>query len=265
VLAVPPRPVPSRVRDALAGGHRNLAADRDLAAVITARFPGVPAAIAEARAFTVRAVTWCALQGIAQYVVPDPGPPAGGPVREAARAVIPGARVAVGCPPGDAPALAYALRDAAALPGVAVISGMPAGDPVTLLASPALRAVADMDGPACAVLPLIAHLMGPGRARDMIAGVAAQLAPGSAVIVSAAVPDPGRAGDELIAAFAPCAEVHRHPPGVIAGWLEEAGLEIVEPGVTDVRGWRAGWPEPRLARPRGVPAVTAGGIGRVPG
>jgi hypothetical protein len=76
VLAVPPRPVPSRVRDALAGGHRNLAADRDLAAVITARFPGVPAAIAEARAFTVRAVTWCALQGIAQYVVPDPGPPA---------------------------------------------------------------------------------------------------------------------------------------------------------------------------------------------
>jgi hypothetical protein len=265
VPAVPPRPVPSRVRDALAGGDRNLAADRDLAAAITTRFPGVPAAIADARAFTVRAVTWCALQGIAQYVVPDPGPAAGGAVREAAQSVIPSARVAVACPPGDAPALAYALRDAAALPGVTVISGTPVAGPVALLASPALRAVADLDGPACVVLALTLHLMDAGQAAAMIAGVAGQLAAGSAVIVSATVPDATAAGDELIAAFSPAGRVHRHPPGVIAGWLEAAGLEVVPPGVTDVRGWRAGMPEPRLPRPRGVPAATAGGIAVVPG
>lgn len=258
-----PRPVPSRVRDALLGGRRNLAADRGLADELTTRFPGLPVAVAEARAFTVRAVTWCALQGIGQYVVPDPGPAAGAAVREAARAVIPGARVAVACPPGDSSALAYALLDAARLPGVAVISGAPVADPAALLASPALRAVADMDGPACVVLALMLHLMDAGQARDMVARVAAMLAPGSCVVVSAAIPDSSPDGDELIAVAAPCAVVRRHPPGVIAGWLAAAGLEIVEPGVTDVRGWRAGMPEPRL-RPRRVPAMVAGAVARVP-
>jgi hypothetical protein len=258
-----PRPVPSRVRDALLGGRRNLAADRGLADELTTRFPGLPVAVAEARAFTVRAVTWCALQGIGQYVVPEPGPPPPGAVREAARAVIPGARVAVACPPGDASALAYALRDAARLPGVAVISGMPVADPIAMLGSAALRAVADLDRPACVVLALMLHLMGASEARDMVAGVASALAPGSAVIVSAGVVDRTPAGDELIAVAAPCAVVRRHPPGVIAGWLAAAGLEIVEPGVTDVRGWRAGMPEPRL-RPRRVPAMVAGAVARVP-
>jgi hypothetical protein len=258
-----PAPVPGRVRDALLGGTRCLQADRDLAAVIAARWPGAPAAVAEARAFTVRAVTWCARQGIGRYVVPGPGLPPPGAVREAARAVIPDAAVAVACPPGDPSALAYALRDAAALPGVTVVSGDPGTGAGELLASAALRAGGGEA--ACAALPLMAHLMGAAEARGMIAAVAGALAPGSAVIVSATVPDATAAGDELIAAFDPAGKVFRHDPAVIAGWLAAAGLEVTAPGVTDVRGWRAGWPEPRLRHPRRVPAVTFGAVARVPG
>src|ERR1700722_7043702 len=95
---IPARPPsPSRVRDALLGGRRTLQADRDLADRLELRFPGTAQAAAEARAFTGRAVTWCAQQGIAQYIVPEPGLPLPGGAADAARAVIPGARVAYAC------------------------------------------------------------------------------------------------------------------------------------------------------------------------
>lgn len=219
--------------------------------MMEARFPGTAAAVAEAAGFTVRAVTWAARQGIGEYVVASPWLPLPGGVREAARAVIPGARVAYACDPGDASVLAYARAEAAALPGVTASAGPPVAVPG--------------GGPACVVLAMLAHLMPAGEAAAMIAAAAAGLAPGSCVVVSAAVPDPGAAGDALIAAAAACAPVHRHPPAVIAGWLEAAGLEVVPPGVTDVRGWRAGMPAPRLrARPSRAMTV-AGGVARVPG
>lgn len=258
----PARPCASRVRDALLGGHRNLAADRDLAGVLAGLFRGLPAMIADAREFTVRAVTWTARQGIAQYLVYGAGLPLPGAVHEAAQAVIPGARVAYVCDPGDASGLACARAVAARCPGVMVVRT--AAGPAALMRSPVLEAVLDEPGPACVVLPMIVHLMDAGDARDMVAGVAAALVPGSAVVVSAGVPDATAAGDALIAACAPGGTVRRHPPAVIAGWLAAAGLVVVPPGVADVRGWRAGMPEPRLPG-RGLPAVTVGVVARVPG
>jgi hypothetical protein len=255
-VEVPARPCPSRVWDALLGGSRNLAADRALAAVLTGLFPALPAAFRDARRFTGRAVTWAARQGIGQFVAAEAGLPIPGAVHEAARAVIPSARVAYICAPGDASALAWAR--AAVSPGVTAVRT--AG----LLASPAVQSVISVPEPACVVLPMIVHLLPAAFARDVVAGAAAGLAPGSAVVVSALVPDPGAQGDALVAAFAPAADVYRHPPAVIGGWLAGAGLEVVPPGVTDVRGWRAGMPEPRL-RPRLVPAVAAGVVARVPG
>lgn len=260
---VPPAPVPSRVRDALAGGHRNLQADRDHAAMMEARFPGTAAAVADAAAFTARAVTWAARQGIAQYAVAGPLLLPGCPVREAARAVIPAARVTWACGPGDPSAVACARAEAARHPGTAVIAG-DAG-PAALLASPAAAAVVDWSAPACAVLAMTVHMMPPEAARDLAGDVAGLLAPGSCVIVSAAVPEPGPEGDALIAAAAACAPVWRHPPAVIGEWLEKAGLVVVPPGVTDVRGWRAGWAEPRLrARPPAAMMI-AGAVARALG
>jgi hypothetical protein len=248
----PSRPCASRVRDAMLGGSRNLAADRDAAAALETRFPALPAAARDAREFKARAVTWAAGQGIRQFVACGAGLPLPGAVHEVARAVIPSARVVYACHPGDASGLACARAVAAACPGVAVVrAGV---RPDVMLASPAVAAVVDVGEPACVVLPMIVHLMPAGDARDMVAGVAARLAPGSAVIVSAAVPDETAAGDELIAACAPWADVYRHPPSVITGWLEDAGLAVMPPGVADVRGFPA----------RRAPVVVAGVVARLP-
>jgi hypothetical protein len=252
-------PSPSRVRDALLGGRRNLHADRDLADRLELRFPGTAQAAAEAWAFTSRAVTWCAKQGIAQYIVPEPGLPLPGGAADAARAVIPGARVAYA--DTDPSAYGYARAAAARDDVTATVRGISAGSPARLLADPALRAVIDLGEPAAAVLAVIAHLMPGEQAAGMVAGFAARLAPGSAVVLSAWVAHPGAAADRFIAACLPV-RVFRHTADDIEAWLGGPGLEVVKPGVTDVRGWRAGMPEPRLRdRPVGM---TAGVIARVP-
>lgn len=254
-------PCASRVRDALLGGHRNLDVDRDLAGRLAARYPELPGMVRDAGEFTVRAVTWCAREGIAQYVAYGAGMPLPGAVHEAARAVIPSARVAYACVPGDASGLASARAEAARSPGVAAVRT--AAGVAGLLASPAVQSVIDPGEPACVLLPMMVHLMGARRARDVLAALAGALAAGSAVVVSAAVPDPGAEGDGLIAAFTPYWAVRRHPPEVIGGWLAAAGLAVVPPGVTDVRGWRAGMPEPRLPATR-LPATAVGVVARVP-
>ena len=79
--------------------------------------------------------------------------------------------------------------------------------------------------------------------------------------MSAWVPHPGAAAERLIAACQPL-RVFRHAVEDIEAWLGGPGLDVVKPGVTDVRGWRAGIPEPRLRhRPIGM---TAGVVARVP-
>jgi hypothetical protein len=258
-VSLPRPPSPSRVRDALLGGRGNLQADRDLADRLELRFPGTARAAVEARAFTGRAVTWCALQGIAQYIIPGPGLPLPGGAADAARAVIPGARVAYAGT--DLPASAYAEAEGALDDRTAAVRGIGPGDPARLLADPGLQAVIDLAEPAVAVLAMIAHLMPGGQAAGMVAAFAARLAPGSAVVMSAWVPHPGAAAERLIAACQPL-RVFRHAVEDIEAWLGGPGLDVVKPGVTDVRGWCAGIPEPRLRhRPVGM---TAGVVARVP-
>ena len=257
-VSLPRPPSPSRVRDALLGGRGNLQADRDLADRLELRFPGTARAAVEARAFTGRAVTWCALQGIAQYIIPGPGLPLPGGAADAARAVIPGARVAYAGT--DLPASAYARAEGALDDRTAAVRGIGPGDPARLLADPGLQAVIDLAEPAVAVLAMIAHLMPAAQAAGMVAGFAARLAPGSAIALSAWVPDPGAGADRFIAACLPAARLFPHTVPDIEEWL--SGLDVVKPGVTDVRGWQARTAEPRL-RP-GPAGMTAGVVARVP-
>jgi hypothetical protein len=232
-----------------------LQCDRDLADLLELRFPGTARSTAEARAFTVRAVTWCARRGIAQFIVPEPGLPLPG-VAEAARAVIPGARVAyVVTDESETPYARAAARcdDVTA----AVIAG---GDPAALLAGPAdllgdpaLTKVINLAEPACAVLTVTALLTGE-QAALMTAGFAERLAPGSALVMSSWVP-PAESADRYAAAVAPAACLSRHTADDLAGWLSGGRLSLVEPpGVTDVRWWRAGMRGPRL---RHHPRATA--------
>ena len=216
-------PSPSRIRDALLGGRRNLHADRDLADRLELRFPGTAQAAAEARAFTGRAVTWCAQQGIAQYIVPEPGLPLPGGAADAARAVIPGARVAYACT--DPSEAAYARAEAARDDATAAVRGIGAGSPACLLTDPALRAVIDLGEPAAAVLAMIAHLM-PGRqAARMVAAFAARLGRGHVGLGAAPRGSGGKAHRRVPAApYLPARRGgHRNVAGRSGPGCREAG------------------------------------------
>ncbi len=181
--SLPSDPSPSRVRDVLLGGRRNLQCDRDLARRLERRFPGAAAAAGEVRAFAGRAVTWCARQGIGQYIIAEPGLPLPGGAADAARAVIAGARVAwVVTDPSEA---AYARAAASADDLSAAVRFADADRPGALLADPQLRAVISLDKPACAVLAGAASFLDGAAAAAMASGFAAALAPGSALIMTA--------------------------------------------------------------------------------
>jgi hypothetical protein len=251
-------PVPGRVIDALLGGRRNTQADRDLARVLRRQFPGAAQAATEALAFTARAVTWCAEQGIAQFIVPNPFLPLPGGTAEAARAVIPGARVAYAS--ADPSALAYAQAAASRDDLTAVVRGCAAADVAGLLGDPGLLSVIDLGKPVCAVLAMTAHLLPGPQAAAMVAGFAGKLTAGSAIVLSTWVADDEPRAGKLTAVFLPAAQLFRHTVADVEGWL--SGLDVVEPGVTDVRSWRPGWAEQR--RQAGPAGMTAGVVARVP-
>lgn len=234
-----PVPSPSRVRDALLGGRRNLQCDRDLAARLERMFPGIGADTADVRAFTARAAGWCASRGIGQYIIAEPGLPLPGGAGDAARAVLPAARLAYAV--ADSSEAAYARAAAAGDPaGTAAVCGAGAESAAVLLADPGLRAVIRLGEPACAVLPAVS-LMDAAGAEAMITGFGAALVPGSALVISAWAPGPGEAAEALAAAAAPAGCLFPHDAGSLEKWLGAGRLRLVDPpGVTGARWWRAG-------------------------
>jgi S-adenosyl methyltransferase len=78
----------------LLGGRDNFAADRELAAALTAICPIAADLAMENRAFLARAVSWAAQDGIGQYLDCGAGFPVSPVTHETARMVQPDARVA---------------------------------------------------------------------------------------------------------------------------------------------------------------------------
>jgi hypothetical protein len=236
------RPDMARVCDYWLGGHCNFTADRDTARQIDELWPGSGEKIREGRRFVTRAVTWAARQGIAQYLVAEPGMPARPEIHETARVIVPGARAAY--VHLDRYVLAYFRANTAADPGVAAVEAAPRV-PEKAAAHPGVRAVIRQDEPVCVVWALAAQFMTAGAAHDVIAGWARLLAPGSCVVISLAVPV-----DEQAAKLAAMLEestgdrMYAYTAEDVTSWLGE--LRLVPPGLSDVRSWRAGMPDPRL-------------------
>lgn len=144
----------------------------------------------ENRAFIARAVTWAADQGVVQFADLGAGIPAPRPVHETAREANPQARVVYVDKNAEAARICEAMQLAERWEGTAVIEA-DLTDPGAL-ADPALRAVINVGEPVCVVLGLVLGLMPARRARDVVAGYARLIAPGSCVVISSA-----RVDDEL--------------------------------------------------------------------
>jgi hypothetical protein len=130
-------------------------------------------------------------------------------------------------------------------------------DPAAVLARPDVRAVIDPAEPACIVLGLALSLMPARRAREVVAGYADLLAPGSCVVISC-----GRCEDEALwkqlrEAYT-ATHLYNHEVGEVEGFL--TGLELVPPGIAAAPSWRGGWHDVPAAVPG--PVYVLAGVAR---
>ena len=84
----------ARIYNYWLGGKDHFAADRAEADRLVALYPPLPVLARENRAFLIEAAGWAARQGIGQFIDLGAGLPASPSVHQAARAVLPAARVA---------------------------------------------------------------------------------------------------------------------------------------------------------------------------
>ena len=251
------RPNIARVYDYWLGGKDNFEADRAEAEKLLLIFPGLRQLVRENRQFIGRAVSWTAGRGIGQFVDVGAGLPTSPSTHESARAVSPGARVAY--VDNDPVVVSHARALLAAGNNAVAAVQADLRDPAGVLASPELLAVIDLSEPACLILGAVLHLMQAGPAAAIAAEYIRALAPGSYVIITMARYDDLALGDKIMHEYS-AGTFYNHSPEEAATFFR--GLELVPPGLTSGRTWRAGMPEPGLPR-GGVYALA--GVGRKPG
>jgi len=229
----PGRPTVARLHDVALGGKDNYAADREMAAKLEEIFSLGMVLARESREFQARAVDYVARHGVTQFIDVGSGMPATPATHEVAAQVSPDARVAYvdNDPVVNAHAAALLAR-----PGQ--VASVP-GDlrrPTEILASPELTSVIDTSKPFCVILAMVLNFVDAAEAAHIIAELRDAMPPGSFLMLSLGVNDNALdMAQEFIDAYS-AAQVHLHTREQVAGYF--AGLELVEPGLTEARHWR---------------------------
>lgn len=209
---------------------------------------------ADNRAFTGRAVTWAARQGVTRFLDLGTGLPARPAVHETARDADPSARVVY--LDHDPVVFTWARHLLATGEGIAAVEA-DLTDPAAVLAHPDVLSVIDLAEPVCVILGPVLSLMPAPQAREVVAGYASLVAPGSLVIVSCLHVEDDTVVKEL-AATCTAAGLHNHSCDDLGSFL--AGLELIPPGIGPAAGLRPGWG----SAPSGAadPAYVLGAIAR---
>lgn len=236
------KPNIARAYDYLLGGKNNFAADRDLAVKMLEIYPLAGALVRENRNFLAWAVDYVSRQGIAQFIDVGSGLPTCPNTHEVAGQVNPAARVMY--VDNDPVVISHATALLGGSGNVAVVPG-DARDPEAILAS--AGPVIDMNRPVCVILAMLLHFFDPSEARGIAAGFVRALVPGSFLIISMGVNSDAGLADQIATEYN-AGGLHGHDHGQIAGYF--AGLELVEPGLSEVRNWL-------LAHNRGVQSTVS--------
>ncbi len=245
-LSVLQRPSIARVYDYMLGGNHNFAVDREFAARIQERLPGVAGTFANNRAFLRRVVRFCVRDGVNQILDLGSGIPTMGGVHGIAREIDPGARVAY--VDHEPVAVAHGQQVLAGMDGVSM-SAADLRDPRSVLSAPGVRAVLDLDRPVAVLMIAVLHFVAPDQdAAGVIGGYRSALAAGSLLAVSHAsgdVADPAdraavRAGVQLYRESSPLYLRDRAELATLT-----TGLTLVEPGIVEMRDWRRDVREPQ--------------------
>jgi O-methyltransferase involved in polyketide biosynthesis len=233
----PSTPSIARVYDYFLGGRDNFAADRELAQRLIEIFPPIPATVRENKQFLSRTVTWMAGEGIGQFIDVGCGLPTTPSTHSSARVRNPGARVAY---VDTDPIVLSHLRGLPAREqaGLTIVDG-DARDVDKVLGG--VSAGLDLTAPACLIMAALLHFFPAQAGRELVAGYAAALAPGSYVVLTMGLAD-GPAADRFFELYSKGpAPLYKHSADDFASFFGD--LPLMPPGVADARAWRPGRPE----------------------
>jgi SAM-dependent methyltransferase len=254
-------PQSARVYDYWLGGKDNYPADRRLGDAIAEQVPMIRTMVREQRAFLRRSVRFLAGEaGIRQFLDIGTGIPSPGNVHDVAQELAPASRVV------------YVDNDPVVLVhSRALLSSTPAGkvgfiqadlrEPRGILDDPAVAKTLDLGQPVGLVLiGIMHHLRDQDEPRRVVATLMDALAPGSYLVLSQSTPDFDPQAMAGLAAVSEQGGIANVPRSLADTEAFFAGLELVEPGLVPMAGWR---PEPGAdLDPRSVYAY--GGVARKP-
>jgi hypothetical protein len=256
-------PNAARVYDYFLGGKDNFAVDRELAQKILGVLPDTAEVCRDNRQFLQRSVRFLAdTAGIRQFIDIGSGLPSMGNVHEVAQQAAPGARVAY--VDYDPVVLAHARALLANGRDVVAVEG-DLRSPGSILASEQLRPLLDFSEPMAVLLVAVLHFVADAdRPYDAVRTLVDALAPGSYLVLTHSTPDD--VADDVTEAMKAVysnasAQVTPRAFEDVARLFD--GLELIEPGLVNVRQWRPGPRPARSSRPEGR-SLIYGGVARKP-
>ncbi len=252
-------PHPARVYDAILGGKDNFAADRAAAEATIRAFPGNVKAARANRAFLARAVRYLAAEaGIRQFLDIGTGLPSANNTHEVAQEAVPGCRVVY--VDNDPIVLAHArVLLTSAEPGATSYIEADLRDPRNILQQAAQ--LLDFTQPVAVMLVAVLHLIPDDDNPCQIVNTLMDAVPaGSYLAMSHLASDlyPEQMA-ELARGFNEQAAVKviLRDHAEISGFF--GGLELVDPGMTQISRWR-----PRSDLEAAAPAILWAGVARKP-
>jgi hypothetical protein len=252
----PTKPSIARVYDYFLGGKDNFAVDRAVANQLISAFPSIPPAARENKAMLTQAARWAAEQGIAQFIDLGCGMPTEPSTQQTVQAVVPDARV--GYVDIDPVVLSH-LTSLHYQDPTALVVDRDVSDPEAVLGD--VARLIDLSRPVCLLMGALLHFYDLDAARDLAARYTSALAPGSYVVLTVVAAKPGPDADQLIKIYSSGPHsLFLHSAEEFASFFGD--LEVVPPGVADVRTWRPDWESVPDPGPRGVWGYA--GMARIP-
>lgn len=258
----PSKPSVARVYDFLLGGKDNFASDREMAAKVVERSPGIAETAWMNKEFGARATRYMAEFGkIRQFIDLGSGIPTSPPsIHDVARGVSFGARVVYVDADPVVVAHSRALREIG--PGLVTILA-DLRNPEAILSDPQLLDLIDFDKPVgIGLYSVMQTVIDDAEAMDIMQTVVDHMAPGSYLGLSHVSKDHS---DPAAVAGIMQSQSETGYPSLVVRSDEQilelfCGCELVPPGLTDLREWRVDEDEEQPV----VDTTLYGGVGRKP-
>ncbi|WP_236655489.1 SAM-dependent methyltransferase [Streptacidiphilus carbonis] len=230
---------PARIYNALIGGKDNFAADRLVAAQLTAAVPEAAAGALANRAFLGRAVRTAAALGVRQFLDIGTGIPTAGNTHEVAQSVDPSARIAYVDNDPIVLAHARALMSGCGH-GATSVTRADLRDTEAVLAAPGVRDLLDFSEPVALMLVAILHFVSDDEDPfGIVKRLLAALPTGSLLVLSHGSGDLVTPEQAELAerSYDPAAAgIHLRTRDDIARFFD--GLTLLEPGLVTAPRWR---------------------------